>query len=636
MARKTPCQYCKQRRRKCERSCVSEPCERCVKMKRKCVSQDQAEKAESSDDDDFLEEYEDKVELDAMNQQVKHLEYELQNLEITLNEHRALVKKEPAWDIEFVNGQLRLGTYINDLEELMLYGKSAIRYLSPFGSVFKSTALKFERNNPSFVESAMYVMNYIDLPTSHNQASSPAIISQRFGSGLLQFIQPEIVVNALIDNFFTCFNDNVPLVHEASYREHFKDLENPLTDPITLAICTGASVYTCRHSFLNSQEKRHFGEYFYKLAMDVLTEIFDEPERALESLIMINLLQVFMFTTLRIPECRKWAAIGVILSNNLKKQYPDSCLGNDNLPRYTRIQYASIHRNAVLSECMLSLIDFITTCRQDDIVKIKVKFDILPDESESIQQLMTMINHVLELALHPASIIIVTQVRHMTVGEMAVLNLEEIVRYEEVVLDWWKNLPEHLKITKGPYDCTKELVLATNDNQKLLMVCYIYTLTLSIQGCLMMPTDEVELENVNSAVRDRAIHLAMHSADMIMVIAKKMESLESFCYTPAKLLVRSIDSLITLLEIKDKSLAKAARSKLEEYMYELSKSVPIEHQVLPANSPYTLLSLSQPGTTPSVTELYKNYPLPGEALMYDIITSVVQKSTNDIETVILS
>lgn len=74
-------------------------------------------------------------------------------------------------------------------------------------------------------------------------------------------------------------------------------------------------------------------------------------------------------------------------------------------------------------------------------------------------------------------------------------------------------------------------------------------------------------------------------------------------------------------------MAKAARSKLDEYMYELSQNIPLDHQVSSSESPFLLLTVSQPGTTPSVTELYQNYPLPGEALMYDIITSTVQKNT---------
>ncbi|KAI9254957.1 hypothetical protein EDC94DRAFT_231320 [Helicostylum pulchrum] len=623
MARKIPCQYCKQRRRKCERSCVSEPCERCVRMNRKCLSQDLVEKPESSDDEDYLEEYEDNAELDAMNQQVKNLEYELENLEITLNEHRAIVKKEPVWDIEFVNGQLRLRSDINSLEELMLYGKSVIRYLSPFGTVFKTTSLRFERITPGFVESAMQIVKRIQLPA---QGASPAVISQRFSSGFVQLFRPEVFVNDLVNSFFKCLNDTAPLIHEPSYREHFSSLESPLTDPITLAICAGASIFTCRHSLFDSQEKRYFGEYFYKLAIDQLTDIFDDPERGLEALVVINLLIMFMITTLRISECKKWAGISVIIGNSLQQQYPDCFYGNSSYPRLTRIKYATIHRNCILSECFLSMIEFITANRQDEIIHSKVQVDILPDESDEVRELLTLMNHIFRLALHPVSIIIVTQVRHMAVGEMAELNFEQIVQYEEVVSEWWHSLPEEFKITKEPYDCTKELIAKTNHIPKLIMVCYLYTLTLSIQGCLIRPTYKVELENVSSAVRDRAIHLAMHSADMVILLAKRMDSLDTVCYSPARLLIRSIDSLLTLIEIKDKSMAKAARSKLDEYMYELSQNIPLDHQVSSSESPFLLLTVSQPGTTPSVTELYQNYPLPGEALMYDIITCTVQKN----------
>jgi hypothetical protein len=85
---------------------------------------------------------------------------------------------------------------------------------------------------------------------------------------------------------------------------------------------------------------------------------------------------------------------------------------------------------------------------------------------------------------------------------------------------------------------------------------------------------------------------------------------------------------MTLIQIKDPGLAEAAKAKLNEYMTELSKSISPDHQVSLQASPYSIIALSPRGSTPSVTELYKNYPLPGEALMYDVIRTVVSTSTD--------
>lgn len=85
---------------------------------------------------------------------------------------------------------------------------------------------------------------------------------------------------------------------------------------------------------------------------------------------------------------------------------------------------------------------------------------------------------------------------------------------------------------------------------------------------------------------------------------------------------------MTLIPIKDPRMADSAKAKLNEYMAELSRSVSPDHQVPPQASPYSVIALSPKASTPSVTEMYKNYPLPGEALMYDIIRTVVSKSVD--------
>lgn len=104
-----------------------------------------------------------------------------------------------------------------------------------------------------------------------------------------------------------------------------------------------------------------------------------------------------------------------------------------------------------------------------------------------------------------------------------------------------------------------------------------------------------------------------------------------FCLSvlaPAKFLIRSIDSLMALIHYKDEETAKMARGKLREYMKELCKNVSPDHQVSPSASPYSVISIVPPGTIPSVTELYKNYPLPGEALVFDIISTTVNRTTD--------
>lgn len=496
-------------------------------MKKKCMPQDPSYKTESSDDYDSMEEFESSLEIEVMNQQVQQLENELQNLEVSLNRQRELVKNEPIWNIEFNGRQLQLTSEIKSLEELMLYGKSVIRYLSPFGHSFGTTALKFERNNTSFVKVAMGLVSQIGYS---GKDSAVAKISKRFCNGVVQFVQPTAIVNRLVDNYFSCLNDSIPVLHEATYRKHYLSLKNPIDDLITLAVCASSAISTCRHSFLNSQEKRYIGEFFYQRAMTFLTEIFDDPDRALESLLACNLLQMFMLVTLRITECKKWASVSLILATNLTAENPGCTLGNASLPKDIRVKYSIIHRNTVLSGCILAIIEFLTSNRREEVMWDRTqKFDILPDESKSVQDMVKIFNQTLDLALHPVSITIITQARNMAAGQVGELNFEQIVQYEELLLNWWHQLPEEMKICKEPFNCTADMVQSTNDLKKLLVASHIWVVVLSVQGCLIQPKSKDGLESVYDVVRDRAIYLTTHAADIILALAKKIDSL-GFCY----------------------------------------------------------------------------------------------------------
>ncbi|KAI7891383.1 uncharacterized protein EV154DRAFT_508048 [Mucor mucedo] len=635
MARKSPCQHCKQRRRKCERSSESEPCQRCVKMRKTCVAQDETFENESSDEDPFLE-CKNNVELEIISQQVKDLESELEHLEISLNQQRALVKKaEPSWDIRCVDGQFRLESQIKTVEELMMYGTAAMRYLSPFGKTFGKTSLKFQRLNPSFIKSAMKMVSHFEFGGNNGKISA-AVISQSFSTELFQFIQPRIFLDGLVDLFFKCFNTTFPMVHEPSFREHFRRLKDPMDDAITLAICSQAAVSTCEHSFFDSQEKRCVGEFFYQRAMDRLLEMFDDPDKALESLIVINLLQFFMTVTLRVSDSQKWATIASLLASHLQQEYPECLSVDTSLPLHTRTKYATIQRNTAVADGILAFLDLVTRNRGDDFICIKGQFDILPDEPKAARGLLDAMNHTILLMHHPASLIVVKQARKMALGETAELNFEEIIRFEGVVVDWWHNLPSHLKMCLEPYNCTAELIEKTDELPKLMTMCFLYALTLGVHECLIEPTYKVGLENVNGTVRDRAIYLSMESTSMLLLLSRKIALLDSICYSPANLLIRSIDSLMVIIDIKDEQLAKRAKTRLVEYMGVLKKSILNDHQVSLAVSPYFNRYASADSNATSLPELYKNYPLPASAFIFDIINSTINENIGDVETYLQS
>ncbi|KAI8988511.1 hypothetical protein BDF20DRAFT_953575 [Mycotypha africana] len=644
MARNIPCLFCKQRRRKCEKLEEANTCKRCREQNRKCII------PKHDSDDEQL--HNNDMHLQSLYEQVKQLEKQLASLDLTLKSQQKLISgrgqnDEPCWELEMINGQLRLKSKISTLEELLLYGKAFFRYLSPFGNTFHNTSMAFDRIYPSFLQTAIQLLTKYGIGHEVNSlqqqqqtqayksilTSSSVVKNGRFsGNNSLRFVQPHLVMDQLVNNYFACFNDSIPILHEPSFRKHYVSLKDPMDDPVVLAVCAAASISTCRHSiFYNMFERRYIGEHFFKLALEKLLEMFDEPEHALETVLVINILQIFMVATLRLNESRKWASIASVLCCNLQQEYVHDINDNENKEaKYlARVRSAIIHRNSVLVHCCKALIEFLLGENLNPVPKRICPFDILPDEPQKLKDLIVIMNLLFKLAFNPAFLIVMVQARNISAGDTATLTFEDIIRYEDLVLDWWHSLPEEFKICKEPYNLTKDIIQQTIDYRKILPAVYVYGVTMSIQACLIQPKPAKNLEHVHSIIRERAINMVMHAAEMTLQLSKQMEALGVYCYSPEKIIVRSIDCLVNLANIPNESLSRKAKLKLREHMHALSRVVPAEHQVSPDVSPYSLLTITPPDSAPDVFELYKNYPLPAEALMFDVVRTTVAKNINE-------
>ncbi|KAL9553116.1 hypothetical protein MBANPS3_003424 [Mucor bainieri] len=627
MTKKIPCQYCRQRRRKCERLNDNEACRRCLQTDRKCTTQ-----YVYVQDELLSEENEEEQQSLQLYQQVMHLEEQIHSLETSLHQEKALIQ-EPKWDLQIVNGELRLATEIKSLEELMMYGKSAIRYLSPFGDTFGAKTIAFHQHmHTSLVRTAMQIISRsFQYPDDPKSTSSAKAISKRFSTGVTAFLEPQFFIERLIANFFSCFNDIVSILHEPSFMEHFYTLQDPIQDPVVLAICTCSAISICKHSFFNSHEKRYFSEYFYDLAMEKLMDMFDDPEKALESVLVIHLLIPFMVTTSRVAESFKWSSIAMALCDGLQKQNPDYAKGGPHLPRMTRIKYSIIHRNSVLP-----FRDFITCNERTLIKQHNIPIDILPDEPQKTRNIFKVFNLILSLSTHPAFVAFVTQARQLSTGDDAAvfeMNIEDVVRYEDTIRAWWCHLPHDVKICSNPFTLTKDIIERETSPCKITMASYVHVTTLKIQGCLIQPKSRKNdaQSGIRNVVSDKAIQLALHSIDMCFHLMNQLEQIDSFCYSSTKILVRCIDTLMILLQVDDERITAMTQARLNDHMLALTRGVSPDHRVSTSTSPFSMLTVAPPGPTPPVTELYKNYPLPREALIFDIVRTIVEQNAKDIE-----
>jgi hypothetical protein len=504
-------------------------------MGKKCIRQDEGSEYSSTEDDASVSDDDsDNKQLGDMYQQVELLEGEIGRLQVDINKQREIMKhkrQEPCWEILVNDKEIRLLSKIDTLEELMLYSQSFMRYLSPFGSSFQGKSLVFERVHPSVFEVAIDLTRRLQssimgVRESNSIISSHYLLNNSFDNS----IQTELLVDHLVNNYFACINRIAPMIHEPTYRLHYKHLKKgPLSDAVTMAICCHTAISVCPHSHYTSHQKRSMAEYFYSKCMDLVLDIFDDPNYTLEALVSINLLCLFIFISLRIESGKKWSAIAIAQCAMLKKEVEtvtqDMCDNNTAL----RIRHAMIKRNCVVAELIHNTIEF-TFYKRDLVIKPSfASFDVLLDEHEETRSSIQLVNHVMGLLSHPTTLIIEKQSRQLILGKDAEISFEDILRHEEIIVDWWQNLPSDLKITREPFNCTRDLILEETNPRKLVMCCYIHSFALKIQSSLLQPKLSPSTRNISSIVRERAIYMTMYSAEIVLTSAKRLSSLPNFC-----------------------------------------------------------------------------------------------------------
>lgn len=101
---------------------------------------------------------------------------------------------------------------------------------------------------------------------------------------------------------------------------------------------------------------------------------------------------------------------------------------------------------------------------------------------------------------------------------------------------------------------------------------------------------------------------------------------------PSKLFISSIDALMSVIQTHfDGTFKTEVNTKLNEHMHELRKRILPDNQIVSSSSPLAILSTVPSGQTPSLNELYKDYPLPGEALLFDIVETTVERTRNHVQ-----
>lgn len=107
---------------------------------------------------------------------------------------------------------------------------------------------------------------------------------------------------------------------------------------------------------------------------------------------------------------------------------------------------------------------------------------------------------------------------------MGELTPEIILRYEQVVEEWWQSLPPSLRMCPEPFTKNPKQVVdaATSDRQVLLFAC-LHAAVMAIHACLLRPRPSAAAESsLFAALRQRMLSLSVGSCESLVYAVKRL------------------------------------------------------------------------------------------------------------------
>ena len=297
------------------------------------------------------------------------------------------------------DGLLELHTDIQSIQELLLYSQAFVKFISPLNGLFNKSSISFQSTSFHLIISVFHLILY---EKEKNRLCMGDNVYYSKVSSIHQ--QPHSYYRSVMDHLVKLYvnreNSRRLLVHTPTYIQHYKDIQDPLTCPVTLAICVH-TVCTARHVIkYSATERRQLADFYYEKCKDILFDRFDDPSRKLETLVTINILQHFIiFVLLRMTEARRFATIAYSICKDLEVDmnrgiYPK-------LKCEPQILKVLLQRHYFYAESTLTMLDFMIDKNQTKSHVPVTYLDAMPDEDLRTKHFIEMHNHLLQLCTSP-------------------------------------------------------------------------------------------------------------------------------------------------------------------------------------------------------------------------------------------
>ncbi|KAI9261433.1 hypothetical protein BDA99DRAFT_511354 [Phascolomyces articulosus] len=638
MSPKVRCHACRKRHRGCFWSNDNpNGCIRCTRLKIECIPY----KHDYTNEKDLLPRERNRKQIEYWQNQIAQLSNDIQQFEsaiqlagnrISIAKKRKQLEQQVEWSLTIdEDGLLKLNTDIESMQELLLYSQAFVKYISPLNGLFNKSSISFQSTSFHLIISAFHLILY-------EKEKKRLCMGDNIYYSRLSSIQQQqhsyyrSIMDHLIKLYVNRKNSRRLLVHIPTFIQHYNDLEDPLTCPVTLAICVH-TVCTARHVIkYSATERRQLADFFYDKCKDILFEIFDDPSRKLETLTTINILQHFViFVLLRMTEARRFATIAYALCKDLEMdisrgKYPEEA---NCPPQILRVLF---QRHFFYAESTLIMLDYmIDKCHTKSSVSVTY-LDTMPDEDERNQHFIEMHNYLLELCTCP-------YMGALTRGKMAENSkeceeweegsvLEVILRLDHIIRDWWSDLPPHLRLCDNLYAVNAmEMTKRNTSVVKAVIFSFVHSILLKMWIYLLSVSPDTYTTSMKLSDNDKRLlcretqfNTSIRSCELLLSTMTRLFHLHDDIVpsTTFEFMARAVYTLLSVSFSPNIQFPNHIQQMFDECFAAISAVFPVDNIVPASLSPLNSFVITQ---DPNNLDIYKSYPFPGYALIADILNA---------------
>ncbi|KAI8141090.1 hypothetical protein BJV82DRAFT_620776 [Fennellomyces sp. T-0311] len=501
MPRFTPCHACKKRRKRCLFENDSRTCVRCSHLHIDCIL---PQHISSWDDKDVLPSEIGPKTIVYWDYEVALLEEKIHHLELELDCQREKYRQmqNMEWSMTVENGRLKLHTPITSIEELILYGKASVRYLSPFKGVFDITTLRFDNTSAYTIINTFCRLYSQSISTCPNNRcitpSSPTLETEA-----------RAIADDLIRIYFKEINSKVPFLHEPTFLQHYHSLADPLSCPLTLAICVQCASTVYERFNHNTTKRKLLAELFYAKCKKILVDTFDDPKQAIWTVFTTTFLLFFVTFVLAQPsEARRLASISYLLCKNIEPT----------ITKVDGILQKLVQRHSLYVQHWLSIFDMLIDGKEWRYFAQLSLLEPIPDESEMSKRYLDMINFYIRLWMNPCVEEIVTFSGNRT----RYVSLEAVCKAVLIIMEWWECLPQYLRLCDDVYQVDSSTIDRCTEAVAILNLGFVHSALLRLHIPLITPlsvSDDAENgPEIQELVREKTVEMILRSCDILLTI----------------------------------------------------------------------------------------------------------------------